>query len=148
MNLLPLRHTCFKHISLFLCPRNEIWGHLVFVPSVCVQSACGKKLNLCNNSWSIRDGDFIFGMQTQRTLGSIMAFLLEITNLDFVAAGAFVFHKDILLILELLQTVCYCLRLAWLLVWLLIMTIGPFLLGFFSKPGIMSLAWVSEFNMS
>ena len=61
--------TCdMDEIFYFYAPRNGIWGHLVFVLSVCLSvcySVVKKNFNLGHNFWTVRDRDFIFGTHTQ-----------------------------------------------------------------------------------
>ena len=60
-----------KHLyefKLFLCLRDGIRGHLVFVLSatVSVCDSVAEKNNLGHNFWTVRDRGFIFGMHTQQ----------------------------------------------------------------------------------
>ena len=67
--------------------------------------------NLCYNFWTVRDGDFIFGIHTPLMMSLQMTpsqwpcdldFDLDAKNrfLDFVAAGGIVFHKHTLICLR------------------------------------------------
>ena len=89
---------------------REEWNLCVFVVwPVCLWLCLWKlQFNLCLNFWTLRDEDFIFGMNTsQRALlnainvNDLVTFTvtstLKIYFLDFVAARSIVFHKHVLL---------------------------------------------------
>ena len=74
--------------------------------SVCLW-LCGKNFNLGHNFWTVKDRDSIFGIHTQ-LINPFQMTPRSMTLwpwpwypiLDFVAAGAFVFHKHIRLLIS------------------------------------------------